>query len=285
MEANKTPARYWEHYNDKIRCNLCPHNCCILDDSSGLCGVRKNIDNNLYTLNYGRISSIALDPIEKKPLKQFYPGTNILSVGTYGCNFKCGFCQNYSIAQEEPETIEATSKQIVSKAQQMPNCIGVAFTYNEPSIWYEFVYDTCVLSKDAGLKNVLVTNGYINRDPLIDLLPYVDAMNIDVKAFSDKFYKEICHGSLEDVKRTVEISAKSSHVEITTLIIPEVNDDVEEITELAKWLAGIGEDIPLHLSRYFPHNKFKINPTPKETLYELKNAANKYLKYVYLGNI
>lgn len=284
MEQSKA-ARYWERTDDKIVCRLCPNTCKLNNMSTGICRVRKNIGGTLYTLNYGLVSSIALDPIEKKPLYHFYPGTYILSVGTYGCNLQCSFCQNWSIAHDEPDTVLVTSEQLIEKAQGLPNCIGIAFTYNEPSIWYEFVFDTCVKARESGLKNVLVTNGYINEQPLRDILPYIDAMNIDVKGFTNDYYKDICKGNLDYVKRTVEISARQCHVEVTTLVLPDLNDSIEEIRVLCKWLSSIDENIPLHLSRYFPNYKMKKPATPKETLYRAKDEADEHLKHVYLGNI
>lgn len=285
MEQSRV-AKYWDKADGKVECRLCPHNCKLKENAVGICRARENVGGVLYTLNYGLISSIALDPVEKKPLYHFYPGTYILSVGTFGCNFKCSFCQNWEIAHDDPDLYPATSIRLVEKAKELDNCIGLAFTYNEPLIWYEFVYDTCVLSKEAGLKNALVTNGFISEKPLRDLLPFVDAMNIDVKAFTEKYYKEICKGSLENVKRTVEIAAKECHVEVTTLVLPGLNDAALEIGELSRWLASIDENIPLHLTRFFPNYKMTdLPPTPKKTLFRAKEEAEKYLKFVHLGNV
>lgn len=272
----------------KVHCFLCPHQCVIKPDGLGACRARKNIDGELYSLNYGRVASIALDPIEKKPLYRFHPGSMILSAGTFGCNLKCSFCQNWSIAHENPELYHVTPSQLVEKALEFTGegNIGIAYTYNEPSIWYEFVYETSKLAKEKQLANVLVTNGFIGKEPLENLLPYVDAMNIDVKAYTASFYSDICKGTLEDVKHTVEIAAKKCHVEVTTLVIPGKNDAIHEIEEMCRWLASISTDIPLHLSRYFPNYKMQDIPsTPKETLAAAKDKALEYLKYVYLGNV
>lgn len=276
----------------KVHCCLCPHNCVIKPGSRGACRVRENIDGELYSLNYGKITSIALDAIEKKPLSRFYPGSRILSAGTFGCNLKCSFCQNWSIAHEisdsDEDVITAAPMLLVEKALEhtASGNIGIAYTYNEPSIWYEFVYDTARLARERGLMNVLVTNGFISREPLEELMPYVDAMNIDVKAFKPLFYSGVCRGVLDDVKRTVEISAGKCHVEVTTLVIPGLNDSLDEIEELAKWLAYISPEIPLHLSRFFPGYKMRdISPTPFETLTAARDIAERYLKYVYLGNV
>lgn len=282
-------AMYFESLDNlKVQCYLCPHKCVIDHEGLGACGVRKNINGQLYSLNYGRIASIALDPIEKKPLNRFHPGSMILSAGTFGCNLKCTFCQNWSIAHSNPRTIKVMPKELIEKAVKMKEDgnIGLAFTYNEPSIWYEYVYNTAKHAKEYGLVNVLVTNGFINKEPLENLLPFIDAMNIDVKGYTGRFYRDICKGALDEVKRTVEISAKRCHIEITTLVIPSLNDAVEEIGEMSKWIASISTEIPLHLSRYFPNYKMtEIPPTPGETLMKARDTAKKYLKYVYMGNI
>ncbi|MCX8128524.1 MAG: AmmeMemoRadiSam system radical SAM enzyme [Clostridia bacterium] len=284
----KQAMYYQKVENSKVHCFLCPHNCVIKPDDTGACRARKNIDGELYSLNYGKITSISLDPIEKKPLYRFHTGSNILSVGTFGCNLKCSFCQNWSIAHEDPDTGNITSDEIVRKAKALEDKgnIGIAYTYNEPSIWYEFVYETSRMAKDQGLSNVLVTNGFISKEPLEELLPYIDAMNIDVKGYTASFYKNICKGTLENVKETVEIAALSCHVEVTTLVIPELNDAIEEIGEMSKWLSSISPEIPLHLSRFFPNFKMQNRPpTPVATLERARDKAGEYLKHVYLGNV
>jgi pyruvate formate lyase activating enzyme len=274
-----------------VRCSLCPHRCRIPQDSRGICGVRKNLGGSLYSLNYGEITSIGVDPIEKKPLNRFHPGTFILSVGSAGCNLRCPFCQNHSIARVKPEEIHthhADSDDIVAKAVSLRNRgnIGIAYTYNEPTVWYEFVYETAVKAKEKGLLNVLVTNGFIEKEPLEQILPYIDAMNIDLKAYNDKFYRELVKGGLEEVKGTISRSAGHCHVEVTTLVIPGWNDSPEEMEEMAVWLASLSPDLPLHLSRYFPHYEMTDRPpTPLATLQELKRVAGRHLNYVYLGNV
>ncbi|MCX7708667.1 MAG: AmmeMemoRadiSam system radical SAM enzyme [Clostridia bacterium] len=282
-------ADYFDKIEEsKVHCYLCPHNCVIKPDQLGACRARKNVNGELYSLNYGKVTSVSMDPIEKKPLYNFYPGSNILSVGTFGCNLKCSFCQNWEIAHDTPESAEITPLNLANKAAELvpQGNIGIAYTYNEPSIWFEFVYDTCKAAKEKGLVNVLVTNGFISQEPLEDLLPFVDAMNIDVKAYTASFYQDICKATLDDVKRTVEIAAKECHVELTTLVIPELNDAIEEITEMTQWIASISKDIPLHLSRFFPNYKMQDRPpTPKETLVKAREAALKHLNYVYLGNV
>jgi len=291
MPVNKEAMFYEKLDQKRVHCYLCPHNCHIQPEGRGIFGVRKNKDGILYSLNYGLVSSIGMDPIEKKPLHRFYPGSFILSVGSVGCNFKCSFCQNFSIAQVKPEEVHlqyVSGAELVSKAASLSEegNIGIAYTYNEPSIWYEYVCETAMLAKEKGLKNVLVTNGYISPEPLEKLLPYIDAMNIDLKAFNERFYKELAKGGLEEVKATIQKSAERCHVEVTTLIIPDWNDSAEEMEQEAKWLASLSPDIPLHLSRYFPkYEMYDKPPTPLETLKNLKQVADRYLKYVYLGNV
>lgn len=294
MEKNELhEAMYYTQLESgKVRCDLCPHNCVIIPEKVGICRARKNIAGKLYSLNYGKVTSIALDPIEKKPLYRFHPNTFILSAGTFGCNLKCPFCQNWeiahSISEDWPNMLYISPDQLVQEALNYlrHKNIGIAYTYNEPSIWYEFVYETSKLAREKKLLNVLVTNGFINKQPFLELLPFIDAMNIDMKSFNPSFYKEICKGSLDNVKEIVEIAAPKCHVEITTLIIPGLNDSKEEIGSLAKWIASINPEIVLHLSRYFPNYKMKDRPpTPKKTLEDLRDEALKHLKYVYLGNV
>lgn len=282
-------AMFYEKINnEKVHCHLCPHGCVLSHNGTGVCRARKNVDGQLYSLNYACISSIALDPVEKKPLYHFHPGKLILSVGTFGCNFKCGYCQNWSIAHRDADTttLEPTGLADLALEYVSRGNIGVAYTYNEPSIWYEYVLETAELVRERSLVNVLVTNGFINIEPLEKLLPFVDAMNIDVKAFTDSFYGKYCKGSLEEVMKTVERAAGSCHVEITTLVIPGLNDSPDEIGKLAKWLSSISPDIVLHLSRFFPNYQMTdIPPTPKATLEAARKSALAYLKHVYLGNI
>lgn len=270
----------------RVRCLLCPHYCLLKKGQIGNCGVRKNEYGRLYSLIYGEVTSVALDPIEKKPLYRFHPGTQILSLGTRGCNLKCPWCQNFSIAQCLDCPTEAiTSKQIITRAKQLKS-IGVAYTYNEPFIWYEFVYDTSRLVREAGLVNVLVTNGYVNQKPLEELMGLIDAMNIDVKSMQDEFYHKYCFGRLKPVLRTAEYAVDKCHVEITNLIIPTLNDKEENIKKLVDWMLNkLGKDTPLHFSRYLPAYKSKIPATPVDTLKRAYDIAKKKLKHVYLGNI
>lgn len=278
-------ARYYKKYDkDEVHCLLCPHYCMIKPGGLGRCRARKNIDGTLYSINYGKLTSYGFDPVEKKPLYHFYPGKSIFSIGTFGCNFDCDFCQNWEIVQTKSLFMEVANDDILSLALAKDS-IGIAYTYNEPTISYEFVLDMAKLVREKNMKNVLVTNGYINREPLLELLPLIDAMNIDLKAIDDSFYKNICKGRLEPVLETIKTAAKNTHVEITTLLIDGENTSVEQIERLSQKIAEIDKGIPLHLSRYFPNNRMNLPPTKVDTLIEARNIARKYLDYVYLGNL
>jgi pyruvate formate lyase activating enzyme len=283
----KAKAKYYEKLNDKIHCYLCPHNCVIENGHVGKCNVRLHEDGELFNLNYGEITSMSLDPIEKKPLYYFRPNTYILSAGSFGCNFTCSFCQNYNISQHRPESEYMPKEQLVETVLNVKDNIGIAFTYNEPSIWYEYVYDCAKLLKetDENKAVVLVTNGFISEEPLKDLLPYVDAMNIDLKSFNNRYYRDICGGNLGPVLKTIELSAKACHVEVTTLLVSGENDSLEEVEEIAKFLGNIDKNIPLHLSRYFPRYKMDNRPTDIEFMFKAESTAKKYLNRVGLGNI
>lgn len=280
-------ALYYEKLeSNKVHCHLCPVECVIADTRHGACGVRINKGGILYSEIYGKITSIALDPIEKKPLYHYHPNEYILSIGTKGCNFRCDFCQNWQISQDlATPTRDITSEEVIGKAKELGS-FGVAYTYNEPFIWYEFVLETAKHAKKNGLENVLVTNGYVNIKPLEELLPYIDAMNIDLKAFDEEFYAKICKGRLQPVLEVIKRASRDCHMELTTLIIPTLNDDQEEIAREVNWIyENLGPDIPLHLSRYFPCYKMKIPATPIATVERAAEIARKKLKYVYLGNI
>ncbi len=281
------PAKFFIVEQSTVTCLLCPHHCVIPDGKTGACQVRLNCDGQLFTLNYAECTASALDPIEKKPLYHFYPGTNILSLGTWGCNFQCQFCQNWQISQQQPHTHRLAPSEAVKLAFSLRDQgnIGIAYTYSEPSIWYEYICDTAPLVSQAGMVNVMVTNGYINSQPLAELLPYIDAMNIDVKAFNDTFYRKVCHGSLQTVIANVEQAAKACHVEITTLIIPGYNDSPEEIEQLTSWLGGVNTEIPIHFTRYYPSFKFRVEHTDVNILNRCAEIARRHLKYVYIGNV
>ncbi len=278
-------AMFYTKEGQKTNCFLCPQNCSIPPGGKGICGVRENIDGTLYTLNYARVSAFNLDPIEKKPLYHFFPGKWIVSVGSFGCNLKCSFCQNYSIAHQVPDTVLLPPEELIDKALSSRDNIGIAYTYNEPSIWYEYVLDTARIAHQKGLRNVLVTNGYISEEPLKRLLPFIDAMNIDVKAFGGDFYSRVCKGRLESVVRTVERAVRNCHVEITTLVVEGLNDDSGELEEMGRWLGGMNKNIPLHLSRYYPAYKMNRPATSVQVLMEAKGLMKKYLNHVYIGNV
>lgn len=280
---------FYEKNEDYMECKVCPHNCHIKNGGVGFCTVRRAANGRLEAINYGEVSSLSLDPIEKKPLYHFRPGKYILSAGSFGCNFKCGFCQNYSISQYRPATRYMDPDQMRFKAlKAIPEGnIGIAFTYNEPLMWYEYVHDTArrIKEKDEKLDMVLVSNGYINEEPFRELLPYIDAMNIDLKAFNDGFYDDVCKGDVESVLRTIKLANEGCHVELTTLVIGEHNDSEKEIREMCKWIASVNKNIPLHLSRYYPNYKFDKMATSPEKILGLRDIAREYLNYVYVGNI
>jgi len=277
-------ALYFEAHDDAVVCRLCPHNCSIKEDKVGVCTIRKNVKGRLIALSYGQATGLALDPIEKKPLYHFHPGTPILSLGPNGCNFRCLFCQNWHISQVDSPTHEMTPEQVVRVCQQKSS-VGIAFTYSEPLIWYEFVKDTAELAHKAGLVNVLVTNGYINQEPLRELLPFIDAMNVDVKSMDEEFYKKYCGGQLQPVLDTVQTAVQQCHVEITNLIIPTLNDTADHFERLAAWVADLSPHIPIHFSRYFPHYRLDLHPTPEKTLRTAREIALRHLHYVFLGNL
>jgi len=283
----KIEALFYEKVKDKIHCFLCPHNCVIKDGHFGKCRVRIHEEGKLFTINYGEITSISLDPIEKKPLYYFRPGTQILSVGSFGCNFTCDFCQNYSISQFVTESNYMSKENLVETILTTKNNSGIAFTYNEPSIWYEYMYDCIKLLKetDPNAQVVMVTNGYISEEPLKQLLPYVDAMNIDLKSFNAEYYKGLCGGSLQPVLKTIKIAAKACHVEITTLLVSGENDSLEEVEQIAKFLSAINAEIPLHLSRCFPRYKIQNPPTDISFMRKAEEVAKRHLSRVMLGNI
>jgi len=280
--------------NNSVRCGLCPHRCLIAENSFGACGARSNSGGELIASGYGAVSSLALDPIEKKPLNLFHPGKMILSVGGYGCNLQCRFCQNHEISQDtggrfsdtgerESRVVSPEDLTALAVRTSRDGNIGVAYTYNEPLISYEYLYDCAKKVREAGLLNVIVTNGYINKEPLETLLPHIDAMNIDLKGFTESFYKSL-GGSPEPVKETIRLAADNCHVEVTTLVIPGQNE--EDIEPIARWLSSVDPDIALHLSRFFPRYQYSDKePTPRETIIRLRETAKKYLKNVFAGNM
>ncbi|UCE74547.1 MAG: AmmeMemoRadiSam system radical SAM enzyme [Methanomassiliicoccales archaeon] len=285
-------SMFWQKLeDDKVECLLCPHRCKISPGKLGVCGVRENRKGKLNTLIYGLATSVTPDPIEKKPLFHFHPGTYVLSFGTVGCNLKCIHCQNYSISQAKIEGMRMKNlkkEDIVTIAQRY-KCEGIAWTYNEPTIWYEFTYDASKIAKEKGLYTCYVTNGFIEKEPLEKISPYLDAMNIDVKSFHNDFYKKTCKGKLQPVLDTCELAKELGiFIELTYLIIPGLNDSESEIANYCKWIAeSLGENTPIHFSRFHPDYKMQDTiATPMSTLTRAHEIAKEAgIKYVYLGNV
>lgn len=277
---------YGKNDDNTVSCLLCPHQCVIRPGNTGICGVRSNVEGTLYADIYGRVSAIAMDPIEKKPLYHFYPSRDILSIGTIGCNLKCPYCQNWHISQDtSARTMHHEPEQVVTAADAK-NSIGIAYTYSEPIVWYEYVKDVSLLAREKGFKNVMVTNGFINPEPLSKMLEFTDAMNIDLKSFRDETYRKIQKARLEPVKETIkEVYEKGVHLEVTTLVVTDINDDRDELLEIADFIAGISPDIPWHVSRYYPSYKYEAPATSVEFIAEVCAAASKKLNYVYSGNV
>lgn len=268
-----------------VTCALCPHACFIAPGKYGRCQARRNDGGRLVAAAYGRITAMHVDPVEKKPLYHFLPGADILSIGSFGCNLSCRFCQNHTISQARADTTALSPDGLVAEMRRARSP-GVAYTYNEPLINFEYLQDACRAVRDAGGKNVLVTNGYVNPEPFEKLLPLVDAMNIDVKAFEDEYYRQLCGGELVHVLRTVERAVASTHVELTLLVIPGANDAPKPNEDFARWIVEhAGRDTPLHLSAYFPRYQYHVGPTQPSTLERLRDLYAQHLRYVYLGNL
>ena len=279
-------------------CGVCFRHCELKEGQTGFCRARICKGGEVISENYGRLTALALDPIEKKPLKRFHPGSFVLSAGSYGCNLRCPFCQNYSISWSDevlyernvsryfsPEELVRTAEKYVKKGN-----IGLAFTYNEPLTGYEYVRDAAALSHECGMLNVLVTNGTAELSVLHEIVPYIDAMNIDLKGFTEHYYNDVCGGSFEMTKAFIKEAAKTCHVELTTLIVPSENDSEEEMEQLSCWIAGLnggkGRSIPLHITRFFPRFRMTDRPaTDISLIYRLKEIAERNLKYVYPGNV
>jgi len=285
--------------NDRtIRCQLCPHNCLIAENKKGLCGTRINVEGKLYSITYGMPSAINIDPIEKKPLYHFYPGSKILSIGTIGCNLFCKGCQNYDISRANVAEINTNINKTDINLHMTPediiklainnNIQMIAYTYNEPTVFYEYMIDIAKLAKKNKIKNVIVSNGFINDKPLKKLLKYLDAANIDLKGFNEQFYKEYANAKLAPVLKTLKTIKKTgTWLEVTNLIIPGLNDDEVEIEKMCRWIRKNLKDTPLHFSRFFPYYKMQNKEiTPDKKLRNAKEIAIKQgIKYVYLGNI
>jgi len=277
----------YKPYKNIVMCTACPNNCIISDGKTGLCGVRKNINGKLFLLVNEFPVAMHVDPIEKKPLYKFMPNTKTFSFGTIGCNLRCAFCQNYDISQERSILGQKyTAEKIVGLALQN-GCKSISYTYNEPTIFIEFVKEVATLAKKAGLKNIMVTNGYFTKEALNFIAPDIDAMNIDLKSFSDDFYVKQSGAKLKHVLDSIKrVHKKKIHIEITTLIIPRENDSKEELESIAKFIASVDKNIPWHISRFYPMYKMKDRKhTDIKSLEKAYNIGKKYLEHVYLGNI
>ncbi len=279
-----------EKRNAEAECRTCFRRCRLREGQYGFCGARRNRGGRIECANYGRLSSLALDPIEKKPFAEFYPGSFILSCGSFGCNLTCPFCQNHSISRASESSARWTSaspETIAGKAVELAErgSLGVAYTYNEAMIGWEFVRDTAEIVHRYGLMNAVVTNGSVAIEPLEAVLPYIDAFNIDLKCFSEEGYKKL-GGDFETVKAFIKRASQDAHVEVTTLVVPGFNDDPEEMERMSAWLASVDDTMPLHITRFFPAYKVTdLPPTPLHVLHELRAVAKKYLRSVYLGNV
>ena len=281
-------AQYYRRQGEYFFCLLCPHRCRLTEGERGKCGVRKVQGGKLVTTNYETCATASFDPIEKKPLYHFYPGRQIFSIGTFGCNLSCQFCQNWQLVHSSAgssRTLKPEDVLAILKYQAPERQVGVAYTYAEPTVWFEFVLETARLLAKHGFRNVVISNGFIAREPLAELLPYIDAFNIDIKAFNSEFYRRLCGGTKGAVLQTVTQIYKRSHIELTYLLIPGLNDHQSEICRFVEWVAGLDPGIPVHCSRYFPQYKLNLPPTPVKTLEKAYAIARKRLDYVYLGNV
>lgn len=290
----KKEAMLYEKTGDNnVHCFLCAHHCKISDSQFGICGVRQNVDGVLYTLVFGEVIASHVDPIEKKPLYHFLPGSTSFSIATIGCNFKCGFCQNWQISQASKRDGDVFGGDLlipgdVVKEAKRYKCPSISYTYTEPTIFFEYAYDTARLAREAGMKNVFVTNGFMTQEAIHTIKPYLDAANVDLKGFRDEFYIKVCKARLQPVLDSIKLMHELGiWVEVTTLIVPGQNDSREELEGIAGFLAGIGKDIPWHISRFHPDYKFTdYNATPVETMKMAKKAGEEAgLRYIYLGNV
>ena len=283
--ALATPRFYEKRDDEKIRCHLCPHNCLIAEGKFGFCQVRKNEGGEMTLPFYGAASALGVDPIEKKPLYHFYPGKPILSVGFLGCFLRCPFCQNYRISQSTVAHTEYVSPDDLVREARNEGSFGIAYTYNEPAIHAEYILDSAERATEAGLKNVLVTAGYLNEESARAVYSAMDAANIDLKGFQEEFYRKELKGGLKEVLRGIEIAHESCHVEVTTLVIPGKNDSDEETRQIARFVANLDPDIPLHMSAYYPTFNYTTQATSPEHLLSRIEIAREHLNHVYPGNI
>lgn len=291
MKAARLYEAYGESDSQKVQCKLCAHRCILEDGRSGVCKVRKNSGGELYTLNYHKVAATHSDPIEKKPLYHFLPGSTSFSMATMGCNFSCKFCQNHSLSVVHGESQlfgEAVPPEQLVAAALHYNSQSISYTYSEPTIYFELMYETAKLAKEQGLKNVMVTNGYMTAEALEEIAPYMDAANIDLKAFKDEFYKKQCGARLEPVLETIRgMKANGIWIELTTLLIPGLNDDPQEIKDLISFIVEVDPEIPWHVSRFYPqHRLTDVDPTDPRAIYSfLEMAGDMGLQYLYAGNV
>ena len=294
MRATMKEAMLYEKIEDKkVRCGLCNHRCIILPSKRGICGVRENQEGTLYTLVYERLVSANIDPIEKKPFFNFYPGTRSYSISTVGCNFRCLHCQNYEISQMPKDgkgmiTGDAVKAEEIVEAAEKAGCKSIAYTYTEPTIFFEYAYDTARLANKKGIKNVFVTNGYMTKEALTLIKPYLDGANVDLKFFNEKMHQKICGAKVSHVLDTIKLMREYNiWVEVTTLIIPTLNDSDDELKQIAEFVYSVGPEIPWHISAFYPTYKLKDKPrTPAATLKKARKIGfDAGLRYVYTGNI
>ncbi len=286
-------AMYYRQLEDgKVQCELCPNRCILKEGQRGICNVRENRGGKLYSLVYGKPVTVAVDPIEKKPLYHFLPGSRALSLATAGCNLDCKYCQNWDIAHRAPEDVQSysmTPQEVVEKALQ-ENVEVIAFTYNEPTVWYEYMLDIAKLAQEKDLKTVSITAAYINPEPLKELLPYLDAVKVDLKSFNAETYRTLNQGQLQPVLESIKIVKESgTWLELVNLVVPGYTDSMDEIREMCTWIKdNLGSDVPLHFSRFWPKYKLtNVPPTPEETLIEARRICRDEvgLNYVYVGNV
>jgi pyruvate formate lyase activating enzyme len=291
--ALKEALLYEKLEDNKVSCFLCSHRCVISDGKVGICNVRENRGGTLYTHTYGKLISEHVDPIEKKPLYHFLPGSTSFSIATIGCNFQCGFCQNWQISQVKEATKlgldpQEVKPEMVMRQAKRSGCASISYTYTEPTIFFEYAHDIAKLAKEAGLSNVFVTNGFMTKEMIHMVRPYLDAANVDLKSFSDDFYRKVCKGKLEPVLENIELMKRLNiWIEVTTLVVPGLNDSEDELNKIATFLVGIDKAIPWHISRFYPQYEMdRLENTPLKVLdraYQIGKQAG--LRYVYLGNV
>lgn len=283
-QAETHTALFYETEEGSLVCTLCPHSCRIKPGKYGNCGVRTNEEGRLTSLNYAKVTAASVDPIEKKPLYHYYPGSSVFSIGTFGCNMHCPYCQNWQISQKMRHGETVTSDEIITMTREKKTSL-LAYTYSEPVVWYEFVLECAKKAHIHNIKNIMVSNGFINPDPLEELGPFIDAWNIDLKTFKDDTYKKIQGASLKPILKTIETVAESSHLELTTLIVTGMNDSMNEMRSIVDWIASVDPSIPWHISRYFPSYNYKESASDESFILQVYDMAKEKLDHVYCGNM